>query len=44
MKVLNAGFGAILCVLASVAANAQNCSRDCLKHHLDAYLGRSHES
>jgi hypothetical protein len=38
MKVFTAGLGAILCVLASIAADAQDCNRDCLKRHLDAYL------
>ena len=38
MKVFTTGVGAILCVLAGVAADAQDCNRDCLKHHLDAYL------
>jgi len=33
--------GALLCVLASVAASAQDCNRDCLKRHLDAYLTAS---
>lgn len=38
MKAITAGLGAVLCVLASVAAGAQDCNRDCLRHHLDTYL------
>ena len=38
MKAITAGVVAILCALASVAANAQDCNRECLRHHLDAYL------
>ena len=38
MKALASGIGAIVCAVASVAAGAQNCNRDCLKRHLDTYL------
>jgi hypothetical protein len=38
MKSLTAAVGAILCVLVSAAAGAQDCNRDCLKRHLDTYL------
>lgn len=38
MKAITAGIGAILGILASVAVSAQECDRDCLKRHLDAYL------
>ncbi len=37
MKAIAVGFAAI-CVLAAVAAGAQDCNRACLKQHLDTYL------
>jgi len=39
MKTSTVGLGAVILLLASAAANAQHCARDCLKSHLDAYLG-----
>jgi hypothetical protein len=38
MRPFTAVLGAALCLLTSLCAEAQDCNRDCLKQHLDAYL------
>jgi hypothetical protein len=38
MKRTFAALGALVSLLGAVAANAQDCNRDCLKRHLDTYL------
>src|SRR4029077_16013088 len=38
MKRPYAGLGSLALLLIAATASAQDCNRDCLKRHLDAYL------